>query len=182
DNENVCAYCAGDIFSLTAWVIRRRDACGVCRIVRLELCLSRRSTPRMKDVAAKACVSLASVRRALSATTDVSDNLRRRIEQAAQDLDYTVNFNARSLRSKSSGMIVVLVQDITNAFFPVLLQGIEEQARAMGKAVLIADTASDNELAATYGKMLEGRRADGMILLNGNLPRSGAKNSRSLAR
>jgi LacI family repressor for deo operon, udp, cdd, tsx, nupC, and nupG len=144
--------------------------------------VSRRSMPTMKDVAAKAGVSLASVSRALSATTDVSDNLRRRIEQAAQDLDYTVNFNARSLRSKSSGMIVVLVHDITNAFFPVLLQGIEEQARAMGKAVLIGDTSSDNELSATYGKMLEGRRADGMILLNGNLPRSGPKNSRSLAR
>jgi LacI family repressor for deo operon, udp, cdd, tsx, nupC, and nupG len=137
--------------------------------------------PTMKEVAAKAGVSLASVSRALSATTDVSDNLRRRIEQAAQDLDYTVNFNARSLRSNSSGMIVVLVQDITNAFFPVLLQGLEEQARAMGKAVLIGETASDNELAATYGKLLEGRRADGMILLNGNLPRSGAKTSRSLA-
>lgn len=182
DNENVCAYCMGDIFLLTAWVLRRGDACGACPIGRLELSLSRRSMPTMKDVAAKAGVSLASVSRALSATTDVSDNLRRRIEQAARDLDYTVNFNARSLRSESSGMIVVLVQDIANAFFPVLLQGIEEQARAMGKAVLIADTASDNELAATYGKMLEGRRADGMILLNGNLPRSGARNSRSLAR
>jgi LacI family repressor for deo operon, udp, cdd, tsx, nupC, and nupG len=182
DNENVCVYCASEIFLLTAWVLRRTDACGACPIARLELSLSRRSMPTMKDVAAKAGVSLASVSRALSATTDVSDNLRRRIEQAAQDLDYTVNFNARSLRSESSGMIVVLVQDIANAFFPVLLQGIEEQARAMGKAVLIADTASDNELAATYGKMLEGRRADGMILLNGNLPRSGAKNSRTLAR
>jgi LacI family transcriptional regulator, repressor for deo operon, udp, cdd, tsx, nupC, and nupG len=136
----------------------------------------------MKDVAAKAGVSVASVSRAMSATTDVSDNLRRRIEQAAQELDYTVNFNARSLRSQSSGMIVVLVQDITNAFFPVLLQGIEEQARAMGKAVLIGDTANDSELAAAYGRMLEGRRADGMILLNGNLPGRDAKHSRAFAR
>jgi LacI family repressor for deo operon, udp, cdd, tsx, nupC, and nupG len=136
----------------------------------------------MKDVAARASVSLATVSRAMSASTDVSDNLRRRIEQAAQELDYTVNFNARSLRSKSSGIIVVLVWDITNAFFPVLLQGIEEQARVMGKAVLIGDTANDSEMAATYGRMVEGQRADGMILLNGNVPRSDAKGPRSLAR
>jgi LacI family repressor for deo operon, udp, cdd, tsx, nupC, and nupG len=136
----------------------------------------------MKDVAARAGVSLATVSRAMSASTDVSDNLKRRIEQAAQELDYTVNFNARSLRSKSSGIIVVLVWDITNAFFPVLLQGIEEQARVMGKAILIGDTANDNEMAATYGRMVEGQRADGMILLNGNVPRSDAKSPRSLAR
>lgn len=136
----------------------------------------------MKDVAAKAGVSLATVSRAMSATTDVSDNLRRRIEQATQELGYTVNFNARSLRSKSSGMIIVLVQDITNAFFPVLLQGIEEQARATGNAILIGDTANDSELAMTYARMLEGQRADGMILLNGNMPRGDSKGARSLAR
>jgi LacI family transcriptional regulator, repressor for deo operon, udp, cdd, tsx, nupC, and nupG len=140
-----------------------------------------KNAPTMKDVAAKAGVSLATVSRAMSATTEVSEKLRRRIEEAARELDYTVNYAARSLRSRSSGIVIVLVHDITNAFFPVLLQGIEEQARSMGKAVLIGDTANDSELAAAYGKMLEGHRADGMLLLNGNLPRSNPKRRRTLA-
>ncbi len=136
----------------------------------------------MKDVAAKAGVSLATVSRALSATADVSADLASRIQKAAAELNYTVNFNASSLRSQSSGMIVVLIPDIGNSFFPVLLQGIEERARALGKAILIGDTAGDNELAATYARLLDSRRADGMILLNGNIPYGAAGNSRILTR
>jgi LacI family transcriptional regulator, repressor for deo operon, udp, cdd, tsx, nupC, and nupG len=136
----------------------------------------------MKDVAAKAGVSLATVSRALSATADVSADLASRIQKAAEELNYTVNFNASSLRSQSSGMIVVLIPDIGNSFFPVLLQGIEERARALGKAILIGDTAGDNELAATYARLLDSRRADGMILLNGNIPYGAAGNSRILTR
>jgi LacI family repressor for deo operon, udp, cdd, tsx, nupC, and nupG len=136
----------------------------------------------MKDVAAKAGVSLATVSRALSATADVSADLASRIQKAAAELNYTVNFNASSLRSQSSGMIVVLIPDIGNSFFPVLLQGIEERARALGKAILIGDTAGDSELAATYARLLDSRRADGMILLNGNIPYGAAGNSRILTR
>jgi LacI family transcriptional regulator, repressor for deo operon, udp, cdd, tsx, nupC, and nupG len=136
----------------------------------------------MKDVAEKAGVSLATVSRALSATADVSADLASRIQKAAEELDYTVNFNASSLRSRSSGMIVVLIPDIGNSFFPVLLQGIEERARVLGKAILIGDTAGDNELAATYARLLDSRRADGMILLNGNIPYGAAGNSRILTR
>jgi LacI family repressor for deo operon, udp, cdd, tsx, nupC, and nupG len=136
----------------------------------------------MKDVAAKAGVSLATVSRALSATADVSPDLAGRIQKAAEELNYTVNFNASSLRSRSSGMIVVLIPDIGNSFFPVLLQGIEERARALGKATLIGDTAGDDELAATYARLLDSRRADGMILLNGNIPYGAAGNSRILTR
>ena len=144
--------------------------------------MPRRSTATMKDVAARAGVSLATVSRAMSSTTDVSDDLTRRIHNAAHELNYTVNFNARSLRSKSSGMIVVLIADISNSFFPVLLQGIEEQARAMGKAILIGDTAGDREMAATYARLLDGQRADGMILLNGNIPYGDIKSRRLTGR
>ncbi len=147
-----------------------------------DLRVSRKSAPTMKDVAAKAGVSLATVSRALSATADVSPDLAGRIQKAAEELNYTVNFNASSLRSRSSGMIVVLIPDIGNSFFPVLLQGIEERARALGKATLIGDTAGDDELAATYARLLDSRRADGMILLNGNIPYGAAGNSRILTR
>jgi LacI family repressor for deo operon, udp, cdd, tsx, nupC, and nupG len=137
----------------------------------------------MKDVAERARVSLATVSRAISTTPgEVSERLRQRIEKAARELDYTVNYNARSLRSRASDIIIVLVQDITNAFFPELLQGIEDQAHAMGKALLIGDTRSDNERAAAYGRMLEGRRADGMILLTGALPRIEGRRPGAFAR
>ncbi len=131
---------------------------------------TRRSTATMKDVALKARVSLATVSRAFAAPGSVSETLTQRIVAAARDLNYTLNVNARSLRSQSSGLVVVLIPDIGNPFFSVLLQGIEEQARALGLAILIGDTHGDRELAATYARLLDTRRADGMILLNGTVP------------
>ncbi len=124
----------------------------------------------MKDVARVAGASLASVSRALSASASVSPDLARRIEAAAQKLDYAVNINARGLRGKSSGLVVVLVPNIANPFFSVLLQGIEEQARSQNMAVLIGDTGIDREIADRYWRLIKGQRADGIVLLNGFLP------------
>ncbi len=124
----------------------------------------------MKDVANLAGASLASVSRALSASAAVSPDLSRRIEAAARKLDYAVNINARGLRGKSSGLVVVLIPNIANPFFSVLLQGIEEQARSQNMAVLIGDTGIDRDIADRYWRLIKGHRADGIILLNGFLP------------
>ena len=125
----------------------------------------------MKDVATLAGVSLATVSRTLSAAAEVSPRLSRRVQAAARRLNYAVNINARGLRGKTSGLVVVLLPDIANPFFSVLLQGIEEQARSHNMAVLIGDTGVDRAIADTYWRRLvDGQRADGIILLNGFLP------------
>ena len=130
----------------------------------------RRRKATMKDVADLAGVSLATVSRTLSATAEVSPRLSRRVQAAASRLDYAVNANARGLRGKTSGIVVVLLPDIANPFFSVLLQGIEEQARSHDVAVLIGDTGVDHAIAEAYWRLIEGQRADGIILLNGFLP------------
>jgi len=130
----------------------------------------RRRKATMKDVADLAGVSLATVSRTLSAAAEVSPLLSRRVQAAARRLDYAVNINARGLRGKSSGLVVVLLPDIANPFFSALLQGIEEQARSHDMAVLIGDTGVDHAIAETYWRLIDGQRADGMILLNGFLP------------
>jgi LacI family repressor for deo operon, udp, cdd, tsx, nupC, and nupG len=132
--------------------------------------LGRRRKATMKDVADLAGVSLATVSRALSASAEVSPRLSRRVQAAASRLNYAVNINARGLRGKTSGLVVVLLPDIANPFFSVLLQGIEEQARSHDMAVLIGDTGVDAAIAETYWRLIEGQRADGIILLNGFLP------------
>ena len=131
----------------------------------------RRRKATMKDVADLAGVSLATVSRTLSAAAEVSPRLSRRVQAAAERLDYAVNINARGLRGKTSGLVVVLLPDIANPFFSVLLQGIEEQARSHDMAVLIGDTGVDRAIAETYWRRLvDGQRADGIILLNGFAP------------
>lgn len=132
--------------------------------------LIHRPAARMRDVAELAGVSPATVSRAFSAPDSVSLEVRQRIEKAVKKLNYTPNLNARSLRGRSTGVVIVLLPDIGNPFFSVLLKGIEETARSAGRAILIGDTDKDFELAATYALQLDAQRADGMILLNGFLP------------
>jgi LacI family repressor for deo operon, udp, cdd, tsx, nupC, and nupG len=137
---------------------------------------SRLRQATMRDVAALAGVSLATVSRTLSGSAAVSPRLSRRVEAAAHKLDFAINVNARRLRGKSSGLVVVMLPDIANPFFSVLLQGIEEQARSQNMAVLIGDTGVDREIADNYWRLIEGQRADGVILLNGFVPfRRGAR-------
>lgn len=144
--------------------------------------LNRQFAPRMKDVARLAGVSLTTVSRVFSAPERVSADARGRIEQAIGQLNYAVNVNARSLRRRTTGAVVVLLPDIGNPFFSVLLKGIEETANSTGRVILIGDTEKDPAHAATYARQLDVQRVDGMILLNGSLPFADTKRGRAAVR
>ena len=124
----------------------------------------------MRDVADLAGVALTTVSRAFSAPEKVSPETLRRIESASRDLNYTINLNARSLRRKSSGVVLVLLPDIGNPFFALVLKGIEETARSHDRVILVGDTDNDAAVASSYARQLEARSADALILLDGALP------------
>ena len=124
----------------------------------------------MRDVAETAGVALTTVSRAFSDPAKLSPNTLRRIASASADLNYTINLNARALRAKTSGVILVLLPDIGNPFFSLVLKGIEEAARESGRVLLIGDTGRDGALAENYAGQIEARTVDGMILLDGRLP------------
>ena len=124
----------------------------------------------MRDVAETAGVALTTVSRAFSDPAKLSPNTLRRIASASADLNYTINLNARALRAKTSGVVLVLLPDIGNPFFSLVLKGIEEAARESGRVLLIGDTGRDDALAENYAGQIEARTVDGMILLDGRLP------------
>jgi LacI family repressor for deo operon, udp, cdd, tsx, nupC, and nupG len=134
------------------------------------------SLPRMKEVADRAGVSTATVSRAMSQPQRVSAEVRKRIEAAIRELGYTINTAARSLRRNDTSIILVIVPDIGNTFFSILLKGIEQQARELGYAVLIVD-ADDDDAAQqrTALSQLQTHRADGAIVLNGRKVGGGAE-------
>ena len=133
----------------------------------------------MRDVADFAGVALTTVSRAFSAPDKLSPATLRRIESASRELGYTVNFNARSLRRKSSGMLLVLLPDIGNPFFSLVLKGIESAAREGGRVLLIGDTGSDASLADSCAGQLDAGAVDGLILLDGRLPFAPGSRGRS---
>lgn len=137
----------------------------------------------MRQVAQRAGVALATVSRAFSEPRRLSPATLKRIEQASAELDYTMNVNARALRGRASGVVLVLLPDIGNPFFSVLLKGIEEAARETGQAVLIGDTAGDPALRERSARQIQARAADALILLDGQVPfRPGSRAREQLLR
>ena len=132
------------------------------------------STPRMKEVADLAGVSTATVSRAMSQPERVSADVRRRIEAAVVSLGYTINTAARSLRRNDTGVVLVIVPDIGNTFFSILLKGIAQRARELGFAVLIVDATDDVAQQRTAASQLQMQRADGALVLNGRKVGGGA--------
>lgn len=125
--------------------------------------------PTSFDIAALAGVSQATVSRALSGAPSVSDAIRRRVYEAAAQLNYTVDINARKLRSKKINTIAVLVsQDLDqpdnriNPFFLPLIGSILDYASDKGVDVLVSLQKDGDDWSADYGFA---RRADGIIFL-----------------
>jgi LacI family repressor for deo operon, udp, cdd, tsx, nupC, and nupG len=125
--------------------------------------------PTIQDVARSANVSTATVSRALSFPEKVSETTRLRVLQAVEETGYAVNQIARNLRRRTTGAIVVLVPNLGNQFFSLILAGIESAASRAGYTVLISDTrpSAGGQILVDY---VRNNRADGLISLDGALP------------
>lgn len=123
--------------------------------------------PTIKDVAREAGVCPSTVSRALSGSDVISEETKGRVAAAAQKLGYTPNTAARSLRSDSSGMIGIVVPDISGEFYAACASGVYHTALEHGYSVLIADTEKRDGSGADCVKALLERRADGIIFIGG---------------
>lgn len=120
--------------------------------------------PTVKDVAKEAGVSIATVSRAMSRPEDVKTKTRDHVFEVMKRLGYRANQAAGDLRRGRSKTILVLVSEITNAFFAEFFKGIEEEARACGYVLLIGDTSEDAESERAFSDMLFMNKAGGLIL------------------
>ena len=84
--------------------------------------------PDIRAVAAVAKVSIATVSRTINGSPLVSDRLKKRVWQAIKQLNYLPNTHARTLVSGRSRLFGIIVENITNPFFPELIQSFEEIA------------------------------------------------------
>jgi LacI family transcriptional regulator len=116
------------------------------------------------DVARLASVSVATVSNALNAARPVAPATRERVLKAAQALGYTPHAAARSMRGRGSGLIGLIVADITNPFFTSLVQSVERAANAQGYAVLLCNSDEDHAREENHLQLLRSQRVDGIIL------------------
>ena len=95
-------------------------------------------TVSIKDVAKKAGVSLSTVSRVLNNTCIVSDELRDKVMNAVNSMDYVPNQAARSLVSSRTNTIGVIVNNMHDPFFYNLIKGFETGAQNVGYNVIFA--------------------------------------------
>lgn len=133
----------------------------------------RKKPPRrsnIREVAAAAKVSVATVSRTLAKPEVVLPETRRRVEQVIRRLDYMPNVQARSLRTARTNVIVALVPDISNAFFAEVIRGIEQVAHQNRYSVLLGDTQYNTERERAYAGLVSAGQADGLITLQAHIP------------
>ena len=122
-------------------------------------------TPDIRAVAAMAKVSIATVSRTINGSPLVSDRLTKRVWQAIEQLNYFPNTHARSLVSGRSRIFGIIVENITNPFFPELIQNFEEIAVAHGYEILVSSSNSDPAVLTTCVRRMIERKVEGVAML-----------------
>ena len=107
----------------------------------------------------------------LSRPNVVSIKTRLKVLKAVDILGYIPNSTAKNLRTSRTGKLLVTVPDISNPFFSLILQGIEDAAQRDDYAVLVGDTQHDDRREQRYALMLNSKEADGLIFLGHRLPK-----------
>ncbi|MFE7354351.1 LacI family DNA-binding transcriptional regulator [Streptomyces sp. NPDC057543] len=118
----------------------------------------------IKDVAAEAGVSVATVSRVLNSHPSVSPDARARVLAAVDVLGYRPNAVARSLRTDQTRTLGLVISDVLNPYFTELARFVEEEARALGYSVIIGNADERPDLQEHHVRSLLDRRIDGLLV------------------
>ena len=117
----------------------------------------------IKDVAEAAGVSTATVSKVLSTKPHVRPELRQRVFTAMDDLNYSPNRVARSLRAKKSSIIGLIVSDIQNPFFTAVSRAVEDVASAQGMSIFLCNSDENQDKEMMYLEHMRAENAAGVI-------------------
>ncbi|HEX6202286.1 MAG TPA: LacI family DNA-binding transcriptional regulator, partial [Thermoanaerobaculia bacterium] len=118
----------------------------------------------IRDVARAAGVSVATVSRVINASGPVTGATERRVRQAIRRLDYVPHGGARSLTTRRTQVIAVVLPEMYGDFFSEIIRGVDDAARPAGYHVLVSGSHSDPAETRAVLQALHGR-VDGLILM-----------------
>lgn len=123
-------------------------------------------TAKIKDVAEKAGVSVTTVSRVLNGGKNVSRKLMADVMKAIEELNYSPSYIARSLVTKKTNMIGVIVPDLTSGFFSTILSSIEEVASLNNYNMLVCNIAENLDKELKYLNLFKQARVNGIIVMH----------------
>ena len=118
----------------------------------------------IKDVAKEAGVSIATVSYVINKKRHINPDTAQRVIEAIKKLNYRPSMVARSLVTKSSKLIGLLISDITNNFYTPIVRGVEDEANQSGYTIIISN--SDENLSKTekYLTLMQQHSVDGLLV------------------
>jgi LacI family transcriptional regulator len=119
----------------------------------------------IKDVAARAGVSIATVSNVFSGNKPVNADLQERVQKAARELSYQVDRAASQLRSGQAKVVGVLVPDLDDVFFTSLVSQLEVMAQKDGYDIVVASSRDDTGLEQSRLRTLLAWRPSGLIVV-----------------
>jgi DNA-binding LacI/PurR family transcriptional regulator len=119
----------------------------------------------IKDVAKRAKVATSTVSYIINNKKKVKKETKERVLKAIEELNYSPNLVARSLKTKKSNSIGVIVPDLSNEFFIDIIKGIEDTMSVEGYTIILCSTYEDPIKETTYLKVLLKKNIDGLIFI-----------------
>jgi DNA-binding LacI/PurR family transcriptional regulator len=129
----------------------------------------------IKDVAARAGVSIATVSHVLNGTRGTRANTRDRVLTAVEELGYSQNQAARNLARGRSSLLGVIISDIRNPFFPEVTSSFQDEALANNMDALVLNTNYDSLRTLNAVKRLVGLQVPGVAILTSQIDPAAAE-------
>jgi LacI family transcriptional regulator len=128
------------------------------------------AAPTVKEVAGLAGVSTATVSRVLSGSGGVRKELARRVQNAAQKLNYQPNSAARNLRIRSTRTVGMVFPDIENPYYASVISGAEDVLQTAGYSLLLANYGEDPKREQTQLATLRAEHVAGILFAASSKP------------
>ncbi len=122
-----------------------------------------------KDIARKLKISQSTVSRALRGDPRVAPETAARVLEAARQMNYTPNLAARSLITRRTGTVGVVVSDITNPFYPELLDILHNELALAGYRTVLFNEQTDASVEQHVGDLVNGAAVDGLVYVSATL-------------
>jgi LacI family transcriptional regulator, sucrose operon repressor len=120
--------------------------------------------PTIKDVALRAGVTVTTVSRVLNNRGYISEKTRQKVDEAMKELDYVPSEVARSLLSRRSSILGLIVPAVSHPFFGELATHIERYAYEADYKILLCDSHLESAKERDYIDMLKRHKVDGIIM------------------
>src|SRR5216684_219518 len=125
-----------------------------------------RKAPTIEDVARHAQVAVGTVSRVINDSPGVKPATRQRVLAAINALDYSPNLIARSMTSRRTGSVGVIVPFFTRPFFSEVLRGVEVMITQAGRELVLYNVQSNEQCDSYFRKLPKQRKVDGLLVIS----------------